>query len=445
MSTRNCGQTAEQKYRRRLHYCGTCKTLGRLYGQRSRLLLNHDAVFLGELLSLLAENGHEPEKWCSAYQSYNCLSLPPTADEMPLPLQFAAAANILLTEFKVADQIRDSKRRHWRLARRYFSDAFRRASRQLNEWKFPLDDLWPLQDWQDQREAELIEGTVQHPADEALLLLAGPTATATAMFFRHGVRLVNRATAQDAMARLGFEFGRLAYLLDAFEDYEKDAANGEFNALRSAYGWSGEKLTESQRRLATRLLLRVQDQIISAINCLPIPPQQAALFSDRLRINLSHKLRTPLPVLNAVGRACYHHRYPLSERWRGAINAGREMVSRECADCSPVARLKAPLIFALVLAVVFLFPGEAVSLRSWRDCLNLSFNLMFLSALPGAVLAATSSVLISTGAPHRKRRGHQSFCWDNCWCDCCSGCCEGCGEGCCECGCDSCCDGCHCH
>jgi len=34
----------------RLPYCGTCKTMGALYGQRSRVFLSHDVVFLAELL-----------------------------------------------------------------------------------------------------------------------------------------------------------------------------------------------------------------------------------------------------------------------------------------------------------------------------------------------------------------------------------------------------------
>ena len=38
----------------------------------------------------------------------------------------------------------------------------------------------------------------------------------------------------DAMRRLGYDFGRLVYLLDAFEDYEKDWRQGEFNALRAS-------------------------------------------------------------------------------------------------------------------------------------------------------------------------------------------------------------------
>ena len=109
MRARHCGQSVEQNERHRFHYCGTCKTIGRLYGQRSRLLLNHDTVFLAELLTLLSPDSAQ-ENAGRAYQSYNCLSLPKSENEMPRALRLAAAANILLVEFKVADRIKDAAR-----------------------------------------------------------------------------------------------------------------------------------------------------------------------------------------------------------------------------------------------------------------------------------------------------------------------------------------------
>ncbi|HEX5080624.1 MAG TPA: DUF5685 family protein, partial [Blastocatellia bacterium] len=112
MRARHCRQSPEQSDHHRFHYCGACKTMGRLYGQRSRLLLNHDAVFLAELLTLLSVEPTAPAMPTvlnvdKAYLSYNCLSLPKSEDGMPRALQLAAAANILLTEFKVADRIKD--------------------------------------------------------------------------------------------------------------------------------------------------------------------------------------------------------------------------------------------------------------------------------------------------------------------------------------------------
>ncbi len=44
MSAKKYGMSAAEKQFRRLNYCGTCKTTGSLYGQKSRLLLNYDTI-----------------------------------------------------------------------------------------------------------------------------------------------------------------------------------------------------------------------------------------------------------------------------------------------------------------------------------------------------------------------------------------------------------------
>src|SRR4051812_7512189 len=103
-----CSRRTERAYHRRLHYCGTCKTMGRLYGQRSRLLLNNDAVFLAELLTAMTPGARAASDWDRAFQSYSCLALPASAEEMPLALQVAATATLVMSEFKVADQLDDS-------------------------------------------------------------------------------------------------------------------------------------------------------------------------------------------------------------------------------------------------------------------------------------------------------------------------------------------------
>jgi hypothetical protein len=71
---------------KRLPYCGTCKTLGTLYGQRSRLLLNHDTVFLAELLM---EQSGAPE-WARASPSINSLTFLRTDKEIRVARQLAA-------------------------------------------------------------------------------------------------------------------------------------------------------------------------------------------------------------------------------------------------------------------------------------------------------------------------------------------------------------------
>ena len=450
MRARHCGQSVEQSERHRFHYCGTCKTIGRLYGQRSRLLLNHDTVFLAELLTLLsAESAQENSD--KAYRSYNCLSLPRSEEEMPRALRLAAAANVLLVEFKVADRIKDAGRNRWlikwRLVQRLFSGNFRRAAASLRQMDFPVDELWRLQDRQDEREAAPIPPR-RNPA-ASLRRLASPTAAATAMFFAHGARAVGRSKLPespalpalpalvDTMRRVGYDFGRLVYLLDAFEDYEKDWRQGEFNALRAAFGWTTESLTVEQRRQAADALLEIRRRIVSRISTLPIPASYVRLFSERLDHNLSRKTERSLPILIPETQTCRKRSLSLAARWKNAVSFAKRMMRLEAGACSKGAWLKAHLAFISVLAVVFLVPSAASKLRSWQDCWSLGFNLIFLSALPGAVLAVVTSIM-GTGSyePEKKR---ESRWYDHCDCDCCECCdCSGC-EGCCD-NC-SCCDG----
>jgi hypothetical protein len=243
------------------------------------------------------------------------------------------------------------------------------------------------------------------------------------------------------MRRLGYDFGRLVYLLDAFEDYEKDCRQGEFNALRAAFGWTTESLTAEQRRQAVEGLLELRRRIVNRISTLPIPESYARLFSERLDYNLSRKTVKSLTVLNFEAQSCRKPSLTMSARWKNAASFAKRMMSREEGSCANGAWLRAHLAFVSALAVVFLFPFAASRLKTWQDCWSLGFNLMFLSALPGAVLAVVTSITDPPMNGGKKKRA--SDCLDRCDCDC-SHCCDGCCEGCCECGCEGCCDSCNC-
>src|SRR5262249_57426998 len=119
MKAKTCSATAEARLRRRMHYCGTCKTIGRLYGQEARLLLNNDTVFLAELLTALSGQDRDLSGWAARYRSYNCMSIP--QEEMPVALRLAAAATMVMSEFKIADHLADNQGRRWKLARRVYS------------------------------------------------------------------------------------------------------------------------------------------------------------------------------------------------------------------------------------------------------------------------------------------------------------------------------------
>jgi len=368
----------------RLAYCGSCKTIGAMYGQRARLLLNHDMVFLAELLM---EKSGGPE-WTAAHRSFNCMAMP---KEHPQALQYAATAAVVLAHFQIEDKIVDSGGWRWRALRRFFSPAYRKAASQLRRSGFRLEEMTEMLASQGQREARGVS------IDD----VAEPTARATEMIFAHGVRGVyplpdGRGSA--LMGWIGRRFGCLIYLLDAWEDRARDAKSGDFNALLEFPEVDGR----------ARILSLVES----------LEKDLSPGLAVRLRTNVEERLGMRPRVLHWVCRKS------AKERWRSAVAFARSMKERERAGL-----VKGAAVLASVSVLAFFAPHMIQGAESWRQCFGLALNLMAV----GAVFA-TVPVPESPGDPEKKSSKFPGFC-DCCssGCDCCD-CCDSCGE------CGSCCD-----
>jgi hypothetical protein len=484
MKAHTCSQTVELKLHQRLHYCGTCKTMGSLYGQKTRALLNHDTVFLAEILSAISINDESLKSWNYAYQSYSCLALPQDEEQMPVALQLAATATVVLTEFKIADHINDSKRRIWKIAQAFYSQSFLNASAQLKQWQFPVDDLRQTLLSQETREARALLSN--EPVDAILDDLAEPTAIATAMFCRQGARLVGQASQEQILYRVGCHFGAIVYLIDAIEDYEKDLRNGDFNAIGAAYKISDAQLPVEIRKEVVKKIRLLQCQLEALMIDLPLSETMRAMFASRLQANLARKLGG-LPVLNRNGlqqaqhtcktgaRVCQKH-MSISERWKNAVSFGQEIARKYRKTTSTsfagnfISHVTAPLVFASVLPIAFFAPHQTTGAQSYAECMSLGLNLMFIGSVISSIAVMLSKPFrVSAPQPgareqilppdlseegsetvNRVQRRRRSTGDDNsdggclracdcCDCDCCHACdcCDGCS--CCDCNC-SCCD-----
>lgn len=293
MKAHVCSRHKQEAQERRMHYCGTCKTMGRLYGQQTRFLLNNDAIFLAELLTALTSQSRSAPEWARAYRSYNCFALPSDNSEMPLPLQIAATATVVMAEFKVADQITDGGGGRWKLARRLLSPAFMAAAERMKAWEFPVEDFWRWAGVQAEREAAGARGDEQTTLD-GLNSLAEPTAAVTALVFAHGAAAVgaDRVT-QQGMYEVGFAFGALIYTLDAYDDFARDMQHGDFNALQATFRIQDGGLSDDDRAMALDYLHGLRDRMETALRALPLHAKQATMFAARLRTNLDRRLAEP--------------------------------------------------------------------------------------------------------------------------------------------------------
>jgi hypothetical protein len=305
----------------RMAYCGCCKTIGAMYGQRARLLLNHDMVFLGELLL------NEPQ-WTPTHRSFNCMAMP---TEHPAALKYAATAAVVLAHLQIEDQLIDSGQLRWKALKRFFSPAYRKAAADLRASGFALDEMTATLGTQSARERRAT----------SLVDVAEPTARATEMIFGHG---------SADLASIGRQFGYLVYVLDAWEDRARDTKTGDFNALISFPEVDGRA------------------EILATVASLEkdLPDHLAA----RLRTNVEEKLGIRMRIFHG---SC---KKSARERWRSAVEFARSMKERERAGF-----LKGAAVVATVSVLAFFAPHLIRSAESWKQCFGLVMNLMAFGAV----------------------------------------------------------------
>jgi hypothetical protein len=273
MHQSSCGLHEEAREHYRLHHCGACKAIGHQYSQPARIFLNFDCVFLAELLTALS--GENTGAWHESYHSYVCFVPKDREEAPPLPLRYAAAANVLLAALKTDDNLKDAPSLLWRTVGRFFRPDFQKAEQEMSAFGLDMEEIWRWIECQRIRE--------QEAGSRELAWYAEPTARITAAVFSRGAAL---AGAQEGpMYEFGFRLGKLVYVLDALEDWDKDLRKKQFNALRAA----GES-----RQAAAGKLFGLSRQLQAIMQELPILPATREEYRQRLSANLAVRVTNSL-------------------------------------------------------------------------------------------------------------------------------------------------------
>lgn len=252
-------------------YCGLCHTLGRRYGFFPRLFLNYDFVFLAMLLSPAAEAPDTEGRRCLACPHRKKCVL--KGDE---GLDTAADESVILTYHQLRDAVADSG--FWKgLTARLLAALLRPAYRKAAAYR-PDFDAQVRENLS--RLAHLERAgcaTLDEPADTFALLLrcAAPET---------GDRARDRA-----MGQLLYHVGRWIYLLDAWDDLERDRAQGNYNPVLLRWPEGPEKHRQEMRRtLDGSLDLAVSaynlmefgcwEPVLGNILCIGLPAVEEAVF-----------------------------------------------------------------------------------------------------------------------------------------------------------------------
>lgn len=192
------------------YYCGLCRTLKERYGSVGQLTLTYDMTFCVILLTSLYESGTE-------HSVHRCKVHPVKKQDMLQNeiTEYAADMNMILTYYHMKDDWADEKK----VSGFVGTYALRSKVRQIIS-------AYPRQSRVIQRELKALaelekEGSVD--IDQ----------TAGCFGRLMGELLVYQEDLwEDRLRRMGFFLGKFIYLMDAYEDLDKDLKEGCFNPLK---------------------------------------------------------------------------------------------------------------------------------------------------------------------------------------------------------------------
>lgn len=224
-------------------YCGLCKSIGRRYGQIERLTLSYDCAFLA--LTLFAISGN------SSFTPGNCgprvyRGKRPIADASP-ELDYAADVNVLLAWNKAQDDAADDKSAKAALARMTLRRAYKKAAKANRKLDYEIgESMKTLRALESEKCASIDEPSNAFGKLLASIVLNAPT-----------LPISERKAAQW----MYYNLGKWVYLMDAWDDREKDEESGNYNPFL---------LSEMEQEQATFFLNVARNEAIKAYDLLSL-------------------------------------------------------------------------------------------------------------------------------------------------------------------------------
>lgn len=198
-------------YKYKAYYCGLCKVLREKYGLLGQVTLTYDMTFLVILLTSLYESETKREE-------QRCIVHPMKKQKMLSNeiTEYAADMNIILTYYKLLDDWEDEKSKVGYIGQR----AYRKAFRKLKQ-KYP-------------EKCEVIQACLERlqscetRSEENIDIVSRCFGELMGELF-----VYRKDVWEETLREMGFYLGKFIYILDAYDDLEKDIEKNNYNALIS--------------------------------------------------------------------------------------------------------------------------------------------------------------------------------------------------------------------
>ncbi|WP_343006206.1 DUF5685 family protein [Intestinibacter bartlettii] len=189
------------------YYCGLCKYLKENHGEISRLSLNYDITFLIVILTALY-------KLDSDITYERCIANP-LKKKMRIVneiTEYAASMNILLSYYKLEDNLYDDNGIKDKLAYELYKGKLKKAYE-----KYPQKAEYIKQQLGNLRELEKQESKSIDNVSNTFGNLMGE------------IFVYKKDEYEQNLRNIGFNLGKYIYILDAYEDFEEDNKKGRYN------------------------------------------------------------------------------------------------------------------------------------------------------------------------------------------------------------------------
>lgn len=254
----------------RATYCGLCHAMGKCTGCASRLTLSYDMTFFALIREML--EGEEVlfvKKRCPRHPIKKIETV-----EINSQLEYSAYVGGILTAGKIEDNINDEKGAKRAIAsflRLFLSKMEREADKNLPEISYLVE-----QKLSELKEVETnMVRSIDVPAD-----IFGDMMGSLLSYGLDGDKKL-------VASNIGKRIGRWIYIVDAFDDYDKDRKSGSYNPfvlLYDAENFSEDNLISISKMLEAELALalsaidlldedsdKTRSEIIKNILCLGMP------------------------------------------------------------------------------------------------------------------------------------------------------------------------------
>lgn len=189
------------------YYCGLCKYLKENHGEISRLSLNYDITFLIVILTALY-------KLDSDITYERCIANP-LKKKMRIVneiTEYAASMNILLSYYKLEDNLYDDNGIKDKLAYELYKGKLKKAYE-----KYPQKAEYIKQQLGNLKELEKQESKSIDKVSNTFGNLMGE------------IFVYKKDEYEQNLRNIGFNLGKYIYILDAYEDLEEDNKKGRYN------------------------------------------------------------------------------------------------------------------------------------------------------------------------------------------------------------------------